>query len=70
MGPGRYVAADVPVACTHCRGEVFERREVQMNTAGMAMLNLDWMNRSGAALICARCGLIHWFATEPDRVYD
>jgi uncharacterized protein len=69
MGPGRYVAAEVPGAW-HCRGEVFERGEVQMNTAGMTLLNLDWMNRSGAALICVRCGLIHWFTKEPDRVCE
>lgn len=57
VGPGRFVAAEVPVTCTHCRGEMFERCEAHMNTAGMTLLNLDWMNRSAAALICVRCGL-------------
>lgn len=69
-GPGRFVAGGIPVACTHCRGEEFEQREAQLNTAGMTFLNLDWMNRTGTALICTRCGLIQWFGKTPDRVYE
>lgn len=68
MGPGRYQAAGLPLSCQHCRAEVFERREAQLNTAGMSFLDLDWMNRSGTALICTNCGLIHWFGKEPERV--
>lgn len=70
VGPGRFLAAGLPVVCPHCRGEVFEQREAQLNTAGMTFLNLDWMNRAGTALICTCCGLIQWFGKTPDRVYE
>lgn len=69
-GPGRFRAANQPVVCTHCRSELFERREAQLNTTGMTLLDLDWMNRSGIALICTTCGLIQWFAIEPERVQE
>lgn len=67
-GPARFQAAGIAVVCTHCRGEEFERREAQLNTAGMTFLDLDWMNRSGTALVCTNCGLIQWFGKTPDRV--
>jgi uncharacterized protein len=70
LGPGRYQAAGAQVVCSHCRGEVFQAQEAQMNTAGMTAANLDAFNRSGTALICSRCGLIQWFAKAPDRVYE
>jgi hypothetical protein len=70
VGPGRYVAAGLPVSCHHCKADVFEKREAQLNTAGMTFLDLDWTNRSGTALVCVECGLIAWFAKEPDRVYE
>lgn len=34
FGPSRYVAADgIIVTCPHCKGEIFERRNAQFNTA-------------------------------------
>ena len=69
-GPGRYTAAGLPVSCQHCKADVFERREAQLNTAGMTFLDLDWMNQSGTALVCINCGLITWFAKDPDRVIE
>lgn len=68
MGPGRFSAGGVVVACTHCKQNEFEKREAQLNTAGMTFLDLDWMNRSGTALVCTNCGLIQWFAIEPERL--
>jgi uncharacterized protein len=68
FGPGRFAAAGVQVRCNHCKGEVFESQEAQMNTAGMTLLKLDWMNRSGTALVCTGCGLIQWFAGAPQRI--
>lgn len=67
-GPGRFAAGGRAVTCTHCGEGEFEKREAQLNTAGMTFLDMDWMNRSGTALVCTRCGLIQWFAKEPDRV--
>lgn len=69
-GPGRFVAADRSVTCGHCGCDVFERHEAQLNSAGMTLLSLDWLNKSGIALVCTNCGLIRWFARAPDRVDD
>lgn len=66
-GPAEYSAAGQPVRCTHCAARVFERREAQLNTAGMTFLNLDWLNREATLLICVQCGLIQWFAKKPER---
>jgi hypothetical protein len=68
MGPGRFIAGGSTVSCTHCKQNEFEKREAQLNTAGMTFLDLDWMNRSGTALVCTNCGLIQWFAIEPERL--
>lgn len=68
LGPGRFQAAGLPISCQHCKADVFERREAQLDTALLTSLDLDWMNRSGTALVCTNCGLIHWFAMEPDRI--
>ena len=68
LGPGQYAAAGKPIHCGHCGASEFERREAQLNTAGMTFLDLDWMNRGGTALVCVDCGLIQWFAKEPDRL--
>lgn len=67
-GPGRFSAAGKPVRCTHCGGEEFGQAEAQMNTSLMSMAGLDWMNRSGTALVCSSCALIQWFAHAPDRL--
>lgn len=68
MGPGQYSAGGITVSCAHCKQNEFEKREAQLNTAGMTFLDLDWMNRSGTALVCTNCGLIQWFAIEPERL--
>jgi hypothetical protein len=69
-GPGRFVAGGRTIACGHCEKEEFVKREAQLNTAGMTFLDLDWMNSSGTALVCTNCGLIRWFAKEPDRIEE
>lgn len=66
--PARFQAAGIALSCQHCRGDTFQRREAQLNTTMMSAMDLDWMNRSGAALVCVNCGLIHWFLKEPVRV--
>ena len=68
MGPARFAAGGLAISCTHCKKGEFEKREAQLNTAGMTFLDLDWMNRSGTALVCTNCGLIQWFAIEPERL--
>ena len=66
--PARFQAAGIALRCQHCRGDVFKRRSALLNTSLMSAMDLDWLNRSGAALVCVNCGLIHWFLKEPERV--
>ncbi len=43
------------------------RGNVQLNTAGMTFLDLDWANRSATTLTCAECGRLQWFLQRPER---
>ncbi len=63
-----YDAAGRRIRCTHCGGEEFRSREAQLNTSGMTMLDVDWLNTSGTALVCVRCSLIQWFVRAPDQL--
>ena len=68
FGPACYQAGGVQVRCTHCKGELFQEQEALLNTTGMTLANLDWLNMSGTALLCENCGLIQWYAKKPDRL--
>lgn len=70
MGPGRFTAAGLPVACTHCKNDVFSAREAQLHSTGATFLNLEWLGPTVSVLICMRCGLAQWFALAPERVPD
>jgi uncharacterized protein len=63
----RFEAAGRVVRCSHCGGEEFRSREAQLNTSGMTLLDVDWLNTSGTALVCMRCSLIQWFVKTPDQ---
>ena len=63
-----YQAAGRRVRCTHCENTKFVAREALLNTTGMTLLNLDWANSSGTALVCTQCALIQWFAHKPEQV--
>jgi hypothetical protein len=63
-----YEAAGRRVRCTHCEHTRFVAREALLNTTGMTLLKLDWLNSSGTALVCTRGALIQWFARPPERV--
>lgn len=65
--PARYRAGGVSVRCTHCRGELFQEHEALLNTSGATLMNVDWLDKSGTALLCENCGLIQWYAKKPDR---
>jgi hypothetical protein len=67
MGPGSYSAAGIKITCPHCKNDTFERQEALLNTRGSTLVNLDWLDKSGTALICTRCSLIQWFGEEPGR---
>lgn len=64
-GNRQYEAAGRQILCTHCGGDTFEQHEAMLNTTGATLLNLDWLNQSGTALICDTCGLIQWFGRRP-----
>ncbi len=62
-----YIAGGKQVQCPHCAHVVFEGRKVLLNTRGATFFNFDWLNRSGTALTCQKCGRIEWFASEPQE---
>ncbi len=35
-----------------------------MNTSGMSLVNLDWLNSEASALICKECSRIEWYASD------
>lgn len=49
------------IKCLVCGHDRFHQREAQLNTAGLTLLKLDWMNSSGLCAVCDQCGFIHWF---------
>ena len=57
----RFAAAGRPVTCPHCGRDTFQRGAALLNTAGMTLLELDWLNKSATTLACTRCGLVQWF---------
>ena|SRR5688572_13785368 len=67
FGSGRYQAAGRPVCCNHCNGERFMEHQALLNTKGATLAGLDWLNKSGTALLCDNCGLIQWFGKRPER---
>lgn len=67
FGPGRYEAGGVQVRCTHCKGETFREHEALLNTGVATLVGLDWLDKSGTALMCESCGLIQWYGKKPER---
>jgi len=47
--------------CPHCKGESFEYQEIMLNTTGMTLLNLDWLNNNADTFFCLSCRRIEWF---------
>lgn len=70
FGAGQFRAAGRPIACQHCGGGTFQRRESQLNTAGSSAVGLDWLDKSAVALVCVSCGLIQMFGKEPERISE
>ena len=66
--PARYQAAGVQIRCTHCKGELFQEKEALLNTTSATLFHLDWLDKSGTALLCEDCGLIQWYAKKPERL--
>ncbi len=63
----RFQAAEVPIVCPICGHDEFNRRSMLMNTSGMTLLGMDWLNSSACALVCQRCSRIELFADSPSE---
>lgn len=50
-----------PLRCEICDHDLFFQREGKIQTTGMTLLELDWLNASANCVVCARCGYVHWF---------
>ena len=63
--PSEYSVAGRPVRCPHCGESRFAPGHALLNTRGRTAFNLDWLDPSAWILVCAECGRIEWYATEP-----
>jgi len=58
----RYTSsAGLQIDCIHCKHDRFAIGKALLNTRGMSLFDLDWLNAGATTLICKRCGYIHWF---------
>jgi hypothetical protein len=53
-----------PFHCSICQGNLFQDREILLNTTGAELFNLGWANQSATGLICLRCGYLHTFMSD------
>jgi DNA-directed RNA polymerase subunit RPC12/RpoP len=56
--------------CAHCGGARFTRRQAQLSTAFMSLLNMEWMNRSADVYVCTGCGHLEWFLEGAEENTD
>jgi hypothetical protein len=68
FAPCGYTAGGKRVRCFHCDGEVFTEHEALLNTTGATAVGLDWLDKSGTALMCANCGFLLWFGKKVERL--
>lgn len=61
---GRYQSEGFPIRCPCCNGEDFTLGKAMLNTRGLTLLSLDWLNREAAVLQCVRCHRIEWFGEK------
>ncbi len=52
--------ASGPFSCQVCTYAEAVEVQRQINTRGLTLLGLDWLNRSATAQGCKRCGYLHW----------
>ncbi len=50
------------LSCHHCGEKSFvTHNAVQLNTPGMTLFGLDWLNETATVFVCESCGYVHWF---------
>ena len=52
------------LTCPFCAHTEFVEREIQLNTAGMSLLGLDWANKSARGFVCMQCGRVEMFVGD------
>jgi len=60
----RYKVSGAELVCSHCNYSGFECSSVQLNTALMTFLDLDWLNKSATVFGCQNCGKLAWFGNN------
>ncbi len=70
LSPGRYTAAEKVVLCPHCGHDAFDAQTAVVNTRGLTLFGLDWLDMGATVLACATCGRIEWFRTPPARASE
>lgn len=55
------VHLDKTLQCHFCGHDHFYQREGKIQTTGLTLLDLDWLNKSATCVVCERCGFVHWF---------
>ena len=58
--PGHFLAATLPVRCSHCAHEEFSHRHYPGGPVRAPLAN---------ALVCTRCGLVHIFEKSTERIH-
>ncbi len=55
-GIDTYTVSGKEFACTFCGNNHFEDGRAQLNSAGMTLAGLDWVDKSAYILVCKDCG--------------
>jgi hypothetical protein len=66
--PRGYSVAGRPVRCPHCGETDFSTGRALLNSRARSAFNVDWADPLAATLVCAECGRIEWFATDPEEI--
>jgi len=56
-----YVIHGKRIICDHCRNEKFWNKRTLMNTPGMTLMGLEFLNKAAETYICTECGHVTWF---------
>jgi predicted nucleic-acid-binding Zn-ribbon protein len=59
--PQQVLILESPLRCQICQHDRFFQREGKIQTTGMTLFDLDWLNKSANCVVCAQCGYVHWF---------
>ena len=62
--PKSYLILDKPLHCQVCGHDEFWKRDIQLNTAAMEILNMGWANQSAMGFVCDKCGFVHLFVRK------